>query len=184
MSYSHATTTNIATLRRVSGLESLTCTAWLRCEAQAVNNPTNPLNVRFWGRPGQLRGPGATGVRGVGFAKYSSAAAGLADAWRMLKSLAPRYGYGAVLTAAAGRNPMAEARAIELSSWAAGHYGGTTTRDGCLRRYVRAHLPAPAPAPAPVVRETVTLVVTGDKPLVVTKTATLASVAGKNLTVQ
>lgn len=147
MSYDNATAANIATLATVSGLESSVAGAWLHCEAQSIYNPTNPLNVRFWGRPGQLRGPGATGVPGVGFASYSSSAAGLTDAWRMLASLAPSYGYGAVLEAAAGSDPEAQARAIELSEWAAGHYGGSSTADGCLRTYLDLHGQPDAPAP-------------------------------------
>lgn len=143
MSFDHATPANIADLTSLSHLEPLTCAAWLHCEAQSIDNPTNPLNIRFWGRPGQLRGPGATGVAGVGFASYGSAGAGLADAWRLLTDLAPNYGYGAILAAAGGSDPLLEARAIELSSWAAGHYGGSATADGCLRRYVRANLAPP-----------------------------------------
>ncbi len=154
MSFSNATPVNIAALALVSGLEALTAAAWLHCEEQSIPNPTNPLNVRWYGRAGQLRGPGATGVPGEGFAAYASANAGLADAWRMLVALAPSYGYDAVVAAAAGSDPLAQARAIELSSWAAGHYGGSATNAGCLRDYIHAHGGAPTEDPMAIVTVT------------------------------
>jgi hypothetical protein len=66
--------------------------------------------------------PGQTGTSGR-FAQYGSTKAGLdAAAWLINNSAH----YGGVRAAVATGNATAEARAIELSPWAAGHYGGAT----------------------------------------------------------
>lgn len=112
---------------------------WLACECQDVNNPTNPLNVRFYGRAAQV---GRIG----GFATYRTARASFIDGLAMVASLAPNYGYGTLLASLGTGDTYRQCRAIEMSSWAAGHYGATDTAPGCLSRGL-------APTPPPVVVE-------------------------------
>lgn len=133
MSYLHDTPANVAHLAAKTGMPEATAKAWLRCEAQSVNNPTNPLNIRYYGSTGQHLGPGATGKAGVGFARYDSAFEGLnAAAWLLLNLPA----YAGVRSAihAGGANRVA--MAIEASPWAAGHYGGGSGRQGCIARQI------------------------------------------------
>lgn len=133
MSYNHATDANVSALAADSGMPAATARAWLNCEAQDVDNPTNPLNIRYWGYAPQLRGPGSNGQPGVGFASYTSAAAGLADAARTLRQMAA---YHAVILAIGTHDPLTVAKAIEASPWAAGHYGGGSGRLGCIARQI------------------------------------------------
>lgn len=70
-----------------------------------------------------------------GFAKFPDAATGLKAARVIVTTLAPSYGYGRILAmAGATHTPHDQARAIERSSWAAGHYGSTATLDGSIAR--------------------------------------------------
>jgi len=131
MAYYHDTDANVATLARLFGFEPLAARAWLRCEAQGVDNPTNPLNIEAGGVTAGAQ-VGSVG----GFAVFSSAGAGLAAAHDVVATLAPKYGYGAILAQRGSGDPYAQARAVERSDWAAGHYTSTATRDGCLARYV------------------------------------------------
>lgn len=147
MAFYHDTDENVRLLASSLGFEEVVARAWLRAEGQEINNPTNPLNIRYYGRAGQRLGPGATGEAGVGFASYASAADGLRDAVDTIRRLAPNYGYGDILAQSGSRDPVGQARAIELSSWAAGHYGGTDERDGVIRRLVREFGPAPKREP-------------------------------------
>lgn len=110
---------------------------WLACECQATDNPTNPLNTRYYGRAAQ------TGQVG-GFATYASPAAAFRDGLYMVRDLAPAYGYGELVASLGTGDTYRQCRAIELSSWAAGHYGATATRAGCVSRGL-----APGPTPAP-----------------------------------
>ena len=128
MSYSHATNANITYLTDlIPGLPRAAAEAWLRCEGQAVNNPTNPLNILYYGSNAR----GQVGERGR-FAVYTSAYRGLADAAWVVKNLS----YYAHLRSVLARHPSAldAARAIEDSPWAGGHYGGKGKKDGCIVR--------------------------------------------------
>ena len=152
---------NVAALAAAIPLPNVVAHAWIRAEGQAVANPTNLLNCRYYGRPGQLKGPGATGAAGVGFAAYKSVAAGVADtAWLLHTST-----YYAGIRAVLGQSPLVIAHAIEASPWSAGHYGAKNGRDGSIARAVRA-AQAPAPVPTPLKYK----VQPGD---------TLSSIAGK-----
>ena len=136
---------NVAALAAAIPLPNVVAHAWIRAEGQGTNNPTNLLNCRYYGRPGQLKGPGATGAAGVGFAAYKSVAAGVADiAWLLHNSQ-----YYAGIRAVLGQSPLVIAHAIEASPWAGGHYGASKGRDGTIARSVRASQ-APAPAPTPL----------------------------------
>jgi nucleoid-associated protein YgaU len=142
MSTNNATPANVAHLAKAVPIPGAVAQAWLNCEAQGTPNPTNPLNIRFYGRTGQRKGPGADGTAGVGFASYASAAAGLDDAAWVLHTLSYYAGVRAVL----GQSPLIVAHAIEASPWAGGHYGAGKGRDGCISRAVRkATTPAPPP---------------------------------------
>jgi hypothetical protein len=145
VTYFHDTTTNVAALATDLSGPMIVAKAWLRAEGQTVNNPTNPLNIRYYGSPGQ------TGRIG-GFATYASAASGLRYAAALI--LHSTY-YAGVRRALATwhANPgnrtaiVNVARAIEDSPWAAGHYGGGGSADGIITRYVMSHLPIiPPPA--------------------------------------
>lgn len=147
----------VSRLSRALGSPDEVSRAILRCEGQATPNPTNPLNVRYWARAHQLEGPGANGTPGVGFAAYQSPAAGIDDAIAMLRSLVHEHanGYAAILAAVEAwqahpdqAHALGIARAWELSSWAAGHYGGTADRPGCIRTYLTAHPVTSATPPA------------------------------------
>jgi hypothetical protein len=127
MAFYHDTPENVAYVQELFGFEEAAARQWLRCEGQAVNNPTNPLNIRFYDRPPQ------TGNLG-GFATYDSPRDGLWDAkdivWR-LRGVYP--GYQRILDQANNGDAYAQARAIELSPWAAGHYGADEDgTEGCL----------------------------------------------------
>jgi len=129
MSYLNDTDANVAHLAAQSGLAPSVIRAWLRCERQSVKNITNPLNIRYYGSTGQHLGPGANGKPGVGFAAYDSAFAGLnAVAW-LIRNLPA---YAGIRAAIKGGQPNTEAMAIEASPWAAGHYGGGGSRQGCI----------------------------------------------------
>ena len=136
---------NVAALAAAIPLPNVVAHAWIRAEGQAVANPTNLLNCRWYGRPGQLKGPAATGTAGVGFAAYRSVAAGVADTAWLLHNSAYYAGIRAVL----GQSPLVIAHAIEASPWSGGHYGAKNGRDGSIARQVRA-AQSPAPAPTPL----------------------------------
>lgn len=139
MSFYHDTDANVAYLASViPGMPRLTARAWMRCEGQQVNNPTNPLNIRYYGTGGQI------GRNSAGFGVYRSAAAGLLHAASLIMHLSYYAGVRRVLPT---HNALTIARAIEDSPWAGGHYGGGGVRDGCIANYVKSH---PAPAPVPV----------------------------------
>lgn len=143
MTTSNATPSNIADLASLFGFVPTAAEAWLRCESQTIPNPTNPLNIRY--------SPTAIGSNPAGFAVFPSAAAGLVTAHNLVYGLSPHYGYGAIVAQRGSGDAMAQAAAIEHSSWAAGHYGGIGANLGCLRRWVAAHPVTPAP-PAGVER--------------------------------
>lgn len=127
MTFYNDTEANITLLASLFGFEREAVTAWLRCEGQEINNPSNPLNIRYYGRYPQL------GQNPAGFAIYESPQAGLRDAYDMLARLAPLYGYQAILDQRDSGDAYAQARSIELSSWAAGHYGADESgKEGCL----------------------------------------------------
>jgi hypothetical protein len=126
MTYLHDTDYNVRTLAGLlPKMPLVTARAWLRCEGQSVNNPTNPLNIRC----------------ATGFCHYTSATAGLQAAAHLIKTLTY---YVHVRAALLTGNALAIARAIEDSPWAGGHYGGGGAADGCIADYVKAH-PTPAP---------------------------------------
>lgn len=138
MTYFHDTAANARALAGfLPHMPVITARAWLHCEGQSIDNPTNPLNIRYTG------GWGQTGKNRAGFAVYPSTRIGLEAAARLILRL--RYYTGVRLALATG-DGLKIARAIEESPWAAGHYGGEGSRDGCIARYVKAH-PAPAPTP-------------------------------------
>ena len=116
MAYSNATPENASYLAKQTGLDPKVALAWLKLEGQDTPNPTNPLNIRYYGTHGQ------TGKLG-GFGTYADAKAGLDHAAWLINNSGY---YGGVRAAIATNNPAAEARAIELSPWAAGHYRGAT----------------------------------------------------------
>jgi LysM repeat protein len=125
MVYFNDTPFNVTTLSRLlPHMSNNVAKAWLRAEGQAVANPTNPLNIRYYGTPNQI------GEKN-GFAVYKSAYYGLLDAARLIKTLTPYSGVRAALT---GGNDHTIAKAIELSPWAAGHYGATQTQAGTIER--------------------------------------------------
>lgn len=124
---------NVTTLAALTGMPKTTAAAWIRCEGQGTPNPTNPLNIRYWGYSTQLLGPGANGSSGVGFARYTSALAGLTDAARMI---ATSGNYTGIRNAIATRDAVKVAQAIEASPWAGGHYGGGAGKAGCIVRGV------------------------------------------------
>lgn len=115
MAYCHDTVANVSLLSGYLGIPDIVSAHWLACECQAVDNPSNPLNNEVNGH----------------LAHYSSAAVGLAEsAWR-IQHLSY---YVNVVAAIAAGNAYRIARAIELSPWAAGHYGATASRNGCISR--------------------------------------------------
>jgi len=143
VSYSHATNANITYLTDlIPGLPRAAAEAWLRCEGQAVNNPTNPLNILYYGSNAR----GQVGERGR-FAVYTSAYRGLADAAWVVKNLS----YYAHLRSVLARHPSAldAARAIEDSPWAGGHYGGKGKKDGCIVRNLGGTTGGPVVTPKP-----------------------------------
>lgn len=137
VSFDHATPDNIAHLvHALPGLPASVARAWLACESQEIDNPTNPLNILYSGHRTQ------TGKRGR-FATYTSPEAGLDDAAWLIANLS----YYTHVRAALGGSPIVIAHAIEDSPWAGGHYGRAKGRDGCVSRAVRkAHAPVEPPA--------------------------------------
>ena len=132
MSYCHATTSNAQTLAHKTGLNVVVALAWLWNECQTNNNPTNPLNIRWYGSRTQVGQKGGTpGKVGTGFAVYKTPTAGMEDAaWLINNS---QY-YSGIRNAAKSGNIWAQARAIELSPWAGGHYGGAKGPGGISRK--------------------------------------------------
>jgi hypothetical protein len=107
----------------------LAVVAWFRQEsgslAKVIGN--NPFNIR----PG-VASKLSNGVRkssGNGyFLTFSTLDQGFEAAALVLKSLAPSYGYGLVLSALRRGDPIDFLVALAMSSWDAGHYG-VTARD-------------------------------------------------------
>lgn len=132
MAYYNDTPQNIATLSRMlPHMSQNVAKAWLRAEGQAVPNPTNPLNIRFYNTNGQIWNHGGFGV-------YKSSYFGLLHASWLIKNLTPYSGVRAALT---GGNDHSIAKAIELSPWAAGHYGATPTRLGLIEKLLGVKVP-------------------------------------------
>lgn len=118
MAYSHPEAAPL--LAQLTGMPEEVAHQWLMCEAQSVNNPTNPLNIRsgaskYPNRPPQIGSKGGFGV-------YASQADGIGDAaWLINES--SYYKNVKSTIAASPTDSLAIARAIENSPWAAGHYG-------------------------------------------------------------
>lgn len=130
MSFNHNTLANRVVLcSALPGMPQIVAGAWLNCEEQDVDNPTNPLNALYTGSRDQLRGPGR-------FARYSSAAAGLRDTAWVIEHLSYYVHVRAAIAAHA--SPLVIAHAIELSPFAGGHYGATASRLGCIARQIPA----------------------------------------------
>lgn len=130
MSFNHNTLANRVILcAALPGMPQIVAGQWLNCEEQEVDNPTNPLNALYTGSRDQLRGPGR-------FARYSSAAAGLRDTAWVIEHLSYYVHVRAALAAHA--SPVVIAHAIELSPFAGGHYGATSSRLGCIARGIPA----------------------------------------------
>lgn len=146
MSTSHATPENIAALAAaIPGLDPVVAAAWLRCEAQAIDNPTNPLNIRY--------GPYRTQVGKLGgFGTYRTPQDGLADAGWLITRASVYAGVRAALNAHGTKSkapdPRLVASAIEQSAWAAGHYGGGAGKAGCIVRGIPSQ-PGTTPPPLP-----------------------------------
>lgn len=138
----HNTTENVGLLvADIKGLPPVVANAWLECEGQEVNNPTNPLNILYYGRTGQIKQANSR------FAAYADAGHGLADAAWLINTSSY---YASVRAALNVGHPIDIAHAIELSPWSAGHYGATSTTLGCIGKAVAAavgHPPTPAPKP-------------------------------------
>src|SRR4051794_32562243 len=101
------------------GLDPRVALAWLKNECQSNPNPTNPLNILYYGSHGQTGKAGRFGV-------YSSTHAGLDHAAWLVNNSAY---YSGIRVAIKTGDPLAQARAIENSPWAGGHYGGAGSRD-------------------------------------------------------
>lgn len=141
------TPANVAALSSGIGLVAAVAARWLRCEGQEVANPTNPLNIRYYpghADAGMIEGPGATGAAGVGFASFGTALQGISYAVGLVTAWAPYHATIAAIRAHPA-DPYAQARAIELSPWAGGHYGATGTRDGCVSSPFHVAPPGPTP---------------------------------------
>jgi hypothetical protein len=137
MTFYHDTPSNIAYLSTsIPGMSPNVSEAWLRCEGQTIDNPTNPLNILYYGSPGQI------GKRGR-FAVYGSVHDGLDSAAGLI--LHSRY-YAGVRRALLTHNDLAVARSIEDSPWAGGHYGGGGPgNDGCIVAHLSNFQPVPPP---------------------------------------
>lgn len=138
MTYFWDTPANVAALARAFGFAPVVARAWLRSEGQSVPNPTNPLNIEAGGVTADLQTHQLVGR----FAAFPTASAGIEAAHELVSRLAgiARYGYAEILRQAGSGNAIAQARAVELSSWASGHYGASAVRDGTIARQVRAAL--------------------------------------------
>lgn len=159
------------TLASVWRLTPTAAARWLACECQAVNNPTNPLNILWYGRTAQV---GRVG----GFAIYRSAAAAFVDGLAMIRVLAPDYGYGTVLASLGSDDSYRQLRAIERSGWAAGRYGSTPYTAGCLTRGL---FPTP---PHPIAEEPMDPTVIPDLVCDVSPGATAYALVGGVLTLR
>lgn len=124
------------TIAATLDLSPLTVTGWLYAEGSGPGR-NNPLNARGPVLPGNVGFTPAPGSFGI-FPDLASAAKAYLYRLRNVKGV----GYEAILAAP---DALAQAYAIEASSWAAGHYGGGPGRDGNIVRYVKAHLPAAPP---------------------------------------
>lgn len=115
MVYCHEDPADAKYLADKTGLDVLVVLAWFHNECQSVNNPTNPLNIRYTGTHGQIR------KNSSGSGVYYTTKAGLDHAAWLINNGAK---YSGVRSAIRTGDPKAEARAIEMSPWAASHYGG------------------------------------------------------------
>lgn len=155
MTYFHDSPANVNHLGVGMPLPMVVAKAWLLNEGQEVNNPTNPLNILYYGTNGQVGKLGRFGVYRSAFAGLDAAASTIhrliyyAGARRAIQSwIASPHDNARIINVA---------RAIEDSPWAGGHYGGGGARDGNIVRYARAHLPGPTTPTSPVrVRLTIT----------------------------
>lgn len=121
-----ATTENAKYLSSKTGLDPNVALAWLKNECQSRPNPTNPLNILYGATRGRIKQEGSR------FASYTSTKAGLDDAaWLVNNS---SY-YGGIRAAIHTGNPALQARAIEKSPWAGGHYGGANQPGGISRTW-------------------------------------------------
>jgi hypothetical protein len=124
MAHCHATQDNAQYLASKTGLNTYVALAWLWNECQTTNNPTNPLNILYNGHRTQQ---GQTGR----FATYASPHAGLDDAAWLINNSAY---YSGIRQAIKTGDPFKEARAIELSPWAGGNYGGAKAPGNISKR--------------------------------------------------
>lgn len=133
MIYWNDNATNIVRLADLFHFESVTARAWLRSEGQGFDDGAdNPLNVR--------NSPLAIGRNSGGFARFPNVDIGLVAAYRLVTDNAPWYGYDSILAEAGSGDALAQGAAIELSSWAAGHYGATATTEGHVRALIRVYM--------------------------------------------
>lgn len=97
--------------------------AWFRQESGGISKVihNNPFNIR----PGSMsKYSDGTWQGNVGtFLSFSTLSKGFGAAAMLLKTLAPSYGYGAVIYAARNGNAGRFLGAIALSSWSGSHYG-------------------------------------------------------------
>jgi hypothetical protein len=136
-----ATAANANYLSRATGMDPAVALAWLKNECQSTPNPTNPLNIRYGNSTGQI---GRVG----GFGRYASTNAGLDSAAHLIMVSSH---YAGIRAAIRSGNPAQQARAIELSPWAAGHYGGAKGPGGISRAWARlTGKPLPTGGDAPV----------------------------------
>ena len=97
--------------------------AWFRQESGGISKVihNNPFNIRPGVASKYSNGtwPGREGV----FLSFSTLSKGFAAAAVVLKSIAPSYGYGTIITAARSGNATRLLAAIALSGWDGSHYG-------------------------------------------------------------
>jgi hypothetical protein len=125
---------NVGYLAALFGFEPIVAKAWLRLEGQSVANPTNPLNIRD---SLELTGYITTPTGKYGY--FEDALRGLYSAKQLITRNKASYGYQAILDSAFTRDPFRQAKAIEASGWAAGHYGADwpNNKGGSITAYVK-----------------------------------------------
>jgi len=107
---SNATVANATYLASKTGLTPAAAYAWLAAEGQQVPNPTNPLNIKTGGAPGQT---GTLKTSYGTFAQYASPQAGLdAAAW-----LVHNGDYPDIRSTLNSGNAQAQTEAIDSSRW-------------------------------------------------------------------
>lgn len=122
-----ATPENAQYLASKTGIDPNVALAWLKNECQSTPNPTNPLNILYYGTHGQTSKTGR-------FGSYPSTRAGLDHAAWLINNSGY---YAGVRAAIATKNPALQARAIEKSPWAAGGYGGKAQPGSLSRTWER-----------------------------------------------